>query len=437
MGVGGRLAKSVKVQRFSDSAASRQALLRRVVARRVSPAQLDIILGGFATDLRGDGYSDTGIRRRLHVVKHFNRWLEGRKVALGRLDAEDIGRFLRHHLPRCGCPAPAPTDRGHCGSAIHRFVRYMRDQRLMRPPPQEAARSPIDELLKTYDCHLKEVCGLSLGTRENRRRCTRRFLHWRFGRQQIQLRHLRPKDVSGYVLECARHLAGTSVHPLCVDLRSFLRFLEFSQLRPGLAGSVPQLPQRAVPSLPGTLQPHERRRFLGSFPQSTPQGRRDYAIALCLSELALRSHEVADLVLEDLDWRALAVRLAQTKQRRQRLVPLPDRVARAILNYLKRGRPPTRSRALFVHHRTPRGRALAAHYVRRLVRRAFARCGIEASGTHVLRHTWATWAHRRGASLKLIADVLGHRSLDATTGYAHVNVEELRQVALPWPRSPR
>jgi integrase len=117
------------------------------------------------------------------------------------------------------------------------------------------------------------------------------------------------------------------------------------------------------------------------------------------------------------------------------LVPLPDRIGRAILSYLKRGRPPTRSRALFVHLHAPRGRPLAAHYVRKLVRRAFGHCGIQVRGTHVLRHTWATWAHRRGTSLKLIADVLGHRSLDATTGYAHVNVEELRRVALPWPGS--
>ena len=156
---------------------------------------------------------------------------------------------------------------------------------------------------------------------------------------------------------------------------------------------------------------------------------------VCLSELALRSHEVASLTLEDLDWRALTVRLAQTKQRRQRLVPLPARVARAILQYLKHGRPPTPTRALFVHHNAPTGRALAAPYVQKLVRRSFARCGIKARGTHVLRHTWATWAHRRGASLKLIADVLGHRSLQATAGYAHVNVQQLRRVALPWPRS--
>jgi integrase len=176
---------------------------------------------------------------------------------------------------------------------------------------------------------------------------------------------------------------------------------------------------------------------LNSFPRSTPKGRRDHAVALCLSELALRSEEVVGLTLDDLDWRAMTLRLRQTKQRRQRLLPLPDSVARAIMNYLKRGRPPTQSRALFVGHLAPYEGPLTASYVRVVVRRAFARCGMEPKGTHILRHSWATWAHRRGSGLKLIADVLGHRSLESTQRYAHVNLEELRRVALPWPRTKR
>jgi site-specific recombinase XerD len=153
--------------------------------------------------------------------------------------------------------------------------------------------------------------------------------------------------------------------------------------------------------------------------------------------LALRGQEVVNLTLDDLDWRAMTVRLRQTKQQRERLLPLPDAVAKAIVSYLKHGRPRTPSRALFVHHLAPVGQPLSAQFVRGLVRRAFARCRIKASGSYILRHTWATWAHRRGAGLKLIADVLGHRSLQSTQRYAHVNLEELRQVALPWPKISR
>jgi integrase len=174
-------------------------------------------------------------------------------------------------------------------------------------------------------------------------------------------------------------------------------------------------------------------RFLKSFDRKTPRGLRNYAVAVCLSELGLRAAEVAALNIDDLDWRGMTMRLRKTKQQRERLLPMPPEVARAVATYLKEGRPPATTRALFVRHQAPLGEAFKPHHVRSIVRGAFARCDIAYTGTHVLRHTWATRAHRRGINLKLLADVLGHRSLNTTTRYAHVNLEELRQVASPWP----
>ncbi|MBI2948014.1 MAG: tyrosine-type recombinase/integrase [Verrucomicrobia bacterium] len=297
-------------------------------------------------------------------------------------------------------------------------------------------QAPRDRLIAAYDRHLERVCGLSAEVRRRRRLCARQFLDWRFSRGALRLNQLQAKQVRRLVLWRARQLGPTGIRALVVSLRSFLRFLEFSgRLRPGLAGLVPQPVAPLPPPPPKILEPKQWRKFLNSFPQSTPKGQRDYAIMLCLAQLALRSQEVVGLTLDDVDWRALTMRLSQTKQQRQRLLPLPGSVAKALLSYLKHGRPSTTdSRAFFVHHLPPVGQPLTAQTVRVLVRRAFARCGISASGSYILRHTWATWAHRRGAGLKLIADLLGHRSLGSTTRYAHVNLEELRQAALPWPK---
>jgi site-specific recombinase XerD len=54
-------------------------------------------------------------------------------------------------------------------------------------------------------------------------------------------------------------------------------------------------------------------------------------------------------------------------------------------------------------------------------------------GTHVLRHTAATRMLQHGASLKEIADVLGHRSIQTTTIYTKVDLRNLTAVATPWP----
>ena len=429
----------LKTQCVSAFAVIKRLFKSEAVRRRIAANHLGIILALFVLDMHVRGYARSGIRHHTLVIEHFGRWLKHQRIPFRRLSTFHIHRFVRQHLPQCHCPRPAPKPQSGCRAALGRFVEFLRrEKRIKHFEARPSLQGPVDQLVGAYDRHMEQVCGLSEVTRRVRQVGARRFLRWRFGREQLRLGQLQLMEVRRFVVWRARQLGPTGIRKLASDLRSFLRFLEFTgRLRSGLAEGVPQPVRALPPPPPETLDRKQCRRFLNSFPRSTPFGRRDYAIALCLSELALRSEEVAGLTLDDLDWREMTVRLAQTKQRRQRLLPLPDRVARAVVNYLKQGRPLTRSRALFVHHLAPVGQALTAQWVRKLVRRAFVRCGIEPKGTYILRHTWATWAHRRGAGLKLIADLLGHRSLGSTTRYAHVNLEELRRVALPWPRTKR
>lgn len=429
----------LKNQRVSGFAAIEQIFESAFARKRIAANHLCIILVPFVEDLHQHGYARATMRLHVEVVEHFGQWLRHRGVPLRKLSMLHVDRFLRHHLPRCRCAEPATKHRRHCQAAMRRLVAFLRDRKWIREStPSPHPQGVVDQLMAVYEQHMNRVCGFADKTRHTRQVCARHFLRWRFRQGPLRWRQLQPKDLSRFVGWRARHLGPSGLRNLVVSLRSFLRFLEHSGvLCEGLARAVPQ-PVRALPPPPPiTLQPQERRKLLNSFPRSTPKGRRDHAIALCLSELALRSEEVVGLTLDDLDWRAMTVRLRQTKQRRQRLLPLPDSVARTIMKYLKRGRPPTRNRALFVSHLAPYDGPLTASYVRVLIRRAFTRCGMEPRGTHILRHTWATWAHRRGSGLKLIADVLGHRSLESTQRYAHVNVEELRRVALPWPRTKR
>ena len=152
-----------------------------------------------------------------------------------------------------------------------------------------------------------------------------------------------------------------------------------------------------------------------------------------LARLGLRTHEVAGLRLEDVDWRQNTLRLRHTKQRRERLLPLPPAVRQALAAYLRHGRPLTPVRALFVRHHIPYGSPLVVHHVRGAMRRAFARSGITSGKVHLLRHTLATRLHSQRVGLKAIADLLGHQSLDTTARYARVDITQLRQAALPWP----
>jgi site-specific recombinase XerD len=373
------------------------------------------------------------------VVEHFKRWLQQKKVAPDQIRQSHVERFLEQHLSQCHCPKPVIRSFPLCRAALHCFLGFLHRSRFIPDAPKNVSvLNAADQLLIEFDQYLNEVQGLSVLTRQARRRYAREWLDQHFEGRRLKLRTLQPNDLFRYVNARALTLKATSLHALTVGLRSFLRFLEFTDhIRPGLACAVPA-PVCPPPQPPRkVLDQSAQRLFLGSFNRTTAMGRRDYAIALCFSKLALRTREVAGLMLEDVDWRALTLRLRQTKQRRERLLPLPSPVARALVAYLQRGRPAVTHRSLFVSLRAPLGLPLTASAVRDVIQRAFRRCGIEATGPHILRRSWATLAHQRGAGLKLIADILGHRSLETTAPYARVHFEELRQAALPWPPTQR
>jgi len=80
-------------------------------------------------------------------------------------------------------------------------------------------------------------------------------------------------------------------------------------------------------------------------------------------------------------------------------------------------------------------RPLHVSAVSAIVERAIARAGVEAPfrGAHLLRHSAATAMLRQGATLQQVGAVLRHRYLDTTAHYAKVDVQRLREIALPWP----
>jgi len=207
----------------------------------------------------------------------------------------------------------------------------------------------------------------------------------------------------------------------------------------GLVAALPRIADWGRTRLPNVLSDAELEAFLSAFDHTDPVGLRDYAIARCLVDLGLRGHEVTNLTLESISWRDAAVPIHGTKGKRVQQMPLPESTGKAIAQYLRQARPQTANRVLFVRHRAPVDKPLGVPAIRNSMNRAFVRCGLNDRfcNTHVLRRTTATRLQRSGASLKEIADLLRHHSLDTASTYARVDLEGLRAVALPWPGSPR
>jgi len=69
----------------------------------------------------------------------------------------------------------------------------------------------------------------------------------------------------------------------------------------------------------------------------------------------------------------------------------------------------------------------------------YKRAGIETvlPGTHAIRFAFASRLMQQGTPFKVIADLLGHRSIDSTFIYTKVDVERLRLLAVDWPQEGR
>jgi integrase len=186
-------------------------------------------------------------------------------------------------------------------------------------------------------------------------------------------------------------------------------------------------------SLPKSLEPEEVEQLEAVLGQSGPSMLRADAMVRCALDLGLRSGEVARLGLDDIDWEAGTITLRRTKGRREDVMPLPEATGRAIAAYLRNERPKTQHRMVFARHMTPREQPIGPDLVRKTIRQAYARAGLPHTRSHLLRHTMASRLLAGGSSLKEVADVLRHRSLNTTLIYAKLDSGRLVEVALPWP----
>ncbi len=168
---------------------------------------------------------------------------------------------------------------------------------------------------------------------------------------------------------------------------------------------------------PESLSVEEAVQLVNACRASTPVQRRDRIVVLLLYGCGLRTKELCDLRLQDVDTARKELLVRAGKGDRQRLVPLPETVYTELLAYLlerggKRG-PLLRTEK--------QGKALRAKHICEVVCHAAEQAGIAREVTpKALRHSYATHLMDRGVDLAVIAKLMGHRSPAETGVYLHV-----------------
>lgn len=239
-----------------------------------------------------------------------------------------------------------------------------------------------------------------------------------------------PLDLRGYV--SALHEAGyakTSVARRLASLRTFYKFAQ----REGLAVSNPAKPlrnPRRDRKLPHFLSTDDVGRLLLVPPSNSPLGLRDRAILETMYSAGLRVSEAVGMNDGDLDLQEGLVRI-RGKGRRERLAPVGSFAAKALGRWLKSRTlsPKEPSGQLAPVFTNKFGRRLTTRSVHRLLLKYLKLAGLDLRTTpHTLRHSFATHLLDRGADIRSVQELLGHKSLVTTQIYTHVSTAGLRAV---------
>lgn len=378
----------------------------------------------YAAELSRRGYTPLTTVNQLRGVARLSCWLEANGLSVAQLSGDRVEAFLA--CQRLGGGHRLQVSR----RGLVCLLAVLRELEVLGPEPVASTASPRELLLACFGRYLLGERALAEGTVHGYVMHARWFLDGLAGEDALV--RLSASEVTGAVVRKADSGVSVAAAQYFVSgLRAFLRFCFVEGLvAADLSPAALLVRGRRRSSLPKAISRADATSLLAACDRRSAIGRRDYAVIITLLRLGLRRGELARLTLDDIDWRAGEL-VVRGKGREDRL-PLPADVGAAIAAYLKRGRPASGRRELFLRARAPYT-PIDPSTVASTVRRACRRAGIPEVGAHRLRHTAACEMVSAGVPIMRIGQVLRHQSLQTTAIYARVDVEQLRQLAVPWP----
>ncbi len=230
------------------------------------------------------------------------------------------------------------------------------------------------------------------------------------------------------VLHNKNYSRATTARKLAT-LRSFYKFLVrrgYLQSSPVTVIRTPKQEKR----LPKFLEEEQIEALFKAPDRTTLLGLRDLAMLEVMYSTGVRVSELVALDIADIDFDQ-GILHVRGKGRRERLAPVGQRALQAITEYMTKRQQQHRpdqaaQQALFINKS---GQRLSTRSVRRKLDKYLAQANLDPTiSPHTLRHTFATHMLNRGADLRSVQELLGHRSLSTTQVYTHLTTGRLKEV---------
>lgn len=388
-------------------------------------------IDGFAEYLAEAGYSSSSAVRYLRVAAHLGHYLDSQGKTFVEVDA-GMPAVFRQHLSGCRCPlSNGGKVNHHTFFGVKCFHRYLVELGVCAGEPVRALTPDEPDLIIAFRSWLQMHRGATPSTCRGYCRYAGELLSVLGDDPARWTAH----QVRAFFLSHPERGSAHSLEKQVTAARSFLRYLiVHGRCRSDLDQAVPKLAHWRLAALPPSLSTEQVEQVHAACKGDSPRRVRDRAIILLLLRLGLRAGDVARMRLSDLDWANATVRVLG-KGRYEVMLPLPQDVGDALLQYLECRPQFAHTDRLFVSNIAPFGAFVSNDAICSVVKRTLARAGIKTphKGAHVLRHTAATQMLRQGVALEQIGSVLRHRRVDTTAYYAKVDRALLRRVVQPWP----
>jgi integrase/recombinase XerD len=401
---------------------------------RIRASWIGVPIEQYVAWLAEQGYAARNVPRRVPILVRFGAFSADRGAKSWSDLPAHIDAFVADWTKTRYASANAAARRKE-GAGVRNVI----EQMLRFALPDHAAvnhRShmpdPFVDRASGFFAYLRDERGLRETSIQHYRHFLRRFEAY-LGRISCgELRALSPPIIGAFITESADDFGRRLMIGLCSALRVFLRYLQREGIvKRDLSRGIESPQVYRLADLPRSIGWDEVRRMLEAVDRRTPVGRRDYAILVLLITYGLRAREIANLTLDDLDWKRERLHVRERKANHVAVYPLSPVVGEAVVAYLQHGRPKVADRHLFFRHLAPH-RPLTFEAVSSRASHYLHKAGVQVrrAGSHTLRHTCVQRLVDAGFPLKTIGDYVGHRSASSTEIYAKVAVETLREVAL-------
>ncbi len=179
-----------------------------------------------------------------------------------------------------------------------------------------------------------------------------------------------------------------------------------------------------------TLTKQEMKRVLDYNCACERHSERNRAMILLTFNCGMRIGEVVSLRIADvineqgevLDEIKLAA--TQTKGHKARTVHVPARMQKELKNYIAGLK--FRSHVDFLF-KTQKSKRFSSNTATQLLQRIYERCGLAGATSHSGRRTFITELANKGVSVRVLAELAGHKNISVTQKYIDINSDMLKK----------